>query len=284
MAEYLVLYNPHSGNGRGSQATEVIKERLTEDTLKFEDITKITDYVAYFKALEPGKKVIITGGDGTLNRFVNDVDCDNIDQDIYYYATGSGNDFLCDLGKTTSDCPILINDYIKNLPIAVIKGKKYKFINGIGYGIDGYCCEVGDRVRAISTKKVDYTSIAIKGLLFHYKPTNAKITIDGVVHNFRKVWLAPTMHGRYYGGGMMATPGQDRLNNKQTCSTLVFYGAGRLHTLMMFPSIFKGEHVKYTKHVLVMKGHEIKVEFDSPTALQVDGETILGVSEYTVYA
>ena len=28
----------------------------------------------------------------------------------------------------------------------------------------------------------------------------------------------------------------------------------------------------------------IKVEFDRPTALQVDGETILDVTEYEVYA
>ena len=30
-----------------------------------------------------------------------------------------------------------------------------------------------------------------------------------------------------------------------------------------------------------MKGNEITVEFDRPTALQVDGETILGVTSYT---
>ncbi len=47
------------------------------------------------------------------------------------------------------------------------------------------------------------TAIAIKGLLFHYRPTNAVITVDGVTHTYKKVWLVPTMNGRYYGGGMM---------------------------------------------------------------------------------
>ena len=51
---------------------------------------------------------------------------------------------------------------------------------------------------------------------------------------------------------------------------------------MRFPKIFKGEHVKYTKMISIYKGSEVKVSFDKPTALQIDGETVLGVTEYTV--
>ena len=53
---------------------------------------------------------------------------------------------------------------------------------------------------------------------------------------------------------------------------------------MIFPSIFKGAHVKHTKHVKVLTGKEISVEFDSPRAIQIDGETILGVTAYTAKA
>lgn len=66
-----------------------------------------------------------------------------------------------------------------------------------------------------------YTSIAINGLLFHYKPTNAVVTVDGEMHTYHHVWLAPTMNGRYYGGGMMPTPAQRRLNPDGTISTMV---------------------------------------------------------------
>lgn len=51
---------------------------------------------------------------------------------------------------------------------------------------------------------------------------------------------------------------------------------------MAFPSIFKGEHIKKTNMVAVMSGKEVTVKFTRPTALQIDGETILGVTEYTV--
>ena len=53
---------------------------------------------------------------------------------------------------------------------------------------------------------------------------------------------------------------------------------------MIFPSIFKGEHIKQKKFVTVHTGYNINVKFDRPTALQIDGETILGVTEYKATA
>ena len=154
--------------------------------------------------------------------------------------------------------------------------EEYIFINGVGYGIDGYCCEEGDRLRETTDKPINYTAIAIKGLLFKYKKTNAKVYVDGVCHEFKNVWLAPTMKGRTYGGGMIAAPDQNR--NSGLLSVMIFTGKTKLGTLMIFPSIFKGEHVKKTKNVTVLTGKEIKVIFDSPRPLQIDGETISGVT------
>ena len=128
------------------------------------------------------------------------------------------------------------------------------------------------------------TAPFIKGLLFHYKPTNAVVTVDGQKHTYKKVWLAPTMNGRYYGGGMMPTPAQNRKNTDGTVSAMVMYGAGKLKTLAVFPSIFKGEHVRHEEMVDVLTGHTIRVEFDRPTPLQIDGETVLGVTEYRAYS
>lgn len=91
------------------------------------------------------------------------------------------------------------------------------------------------------------------------------------------------MNGRYYGGGMIPTPKQDRLQN-DTVSTLVMHGSGKLKTLMVFPSIFKGTHIKHTEMAEVLSGKHITVEFDRPTPLQIDGETIPGVTSYSVTA
>ena len=178
------------------------------------------------------------------------------------------------------DMPENIKKYLVNLPTVTIDGKVSKFINGVGYGIDGYCCEEADRIKATgSTKEINYTGIAIKGLLFKFKPANAVVTIDGERHEFKKVWLAPMMNGRCYGGGMMPTPSQDRLNPEHTLSVLVWSGSGKISTLMNFPNIFKGEHLKKTKMCKIFTGKEIVVEFDKPIAAQIDGETVLNVTK-----
>ena len=276
--KYCIIFNPLSGNGKGKNEAAELSSKI--NAAECIDITTIDNYADFF-ASHKTEDIVICGGDGTLNRFVNDTANVDFDNSIYYYASGTGNDFLRDIEGKAGNI-INIDKYIKNLPVCSVNGKDYRFINGIGFGIDGYCCEVGDELRKISDKPVDYTAIAIKGLLFHYKPTAATITVDGVEHRFKKVWIAPSMLGRYYGGGMIATPAQDRLNEEGILSSMVFHTTGRLRTLMIFPSIFKGEHIKKDKAVTVLSGKEITVEFDSPRSLQVDGETVLGVKKYTV--
>lgn len=274
---YCIIYNPLSGNKIGTNVAKALQERL--NVTECIDMTSIESYERFFNE-HKGVNVIICGGDGTLNRFLNDISDIEITSSIYFYPSGSGNDFFRDIGADTNDI-VCIDKYIKNLPTCTIDGKDFKFINGIGYGIDGYCCEVGDKLRLESDKPINYTSIAIKGLLFHYKPTSAKVTVDGVVHEFKKVWIAPTMHGRYYGGGMMAAPAQDRLNEEGTLSVTIFHDTTSLQTLMIFPSIFKGEHIKKDKKVTVLTGKEITVEFSAPRSLQLDGETFLNIKSYS---
>ena len=284
MSKYYILFNPKAGNGASATETKMLNDILKEDELFYFDMTAIKSYKEFFENVDEDVKLIISGGDGTLNRFVNDVEITDLPFEIYYFATGSGNDFLHDIGKTKGEGIVNITKYLQNLPIVTVNGKEYKFINAIGFGIDGYCCEVGDELRRKSDKPINYTSIAIKGLLFHFTPPNAEVTVDGKKYTYKKVWIAPTMNGRYYGGGMMTAPDQDRLNEEGSVSFASMYGKGRIKTLTVFPSIFKGEHIKHTDMVEIIKGHDITVKFDRPTALQVDGETIIDVTEYTVKA
>ena len=279
--KYYILYNPLAGHGNQEEKNSALKAHLDGECVEC-DVTGIKDYREFVASLDKDDKIVISGGDGTINRFVNSVDTDNIDNDILYYASGNGNDFLHDLGKEPGSAPFKINQYLKNLPTVTVKGKTYKFINGVGFGIDGYCCEVGDKLKAES-RKVDYTAIAIKGLLYAFKPKNATVSVDGKEYGFKKCWIAPTMFGRFYGGGMMPTPNQDRLGDGRV-SFMAFHRSGKLKTLMIFPKLFKGEHVKHTKYVTVIEGSKVNVKFDVPCALQIDGETVLDVSEYTVHA
>lgn len=275
------LYNPFAGNQTCEEQSKKLREFYSPDELEFRSMADIS-YSEFFPSLNADDKVIICGGDGTLNRFVNDTRDIAITNDILYYAAGSGNDFLRDLGKEKGTAPFKINQYIENLPSVTVNGRETLFINAIGFGIDGYCCEVGDEMRKKSNgKPVNYTSIAIKGLLYAFRPTDATVVIDGKEKRYKKVWIAPTMHGRFYGGGMIAAPDQRRDAPDGKFSVVIWHGSNKLKTLMVFPSIFKGEHVKHSECIDIVRADEVTVKFDKPCALQIDGETILNVTEYS---
>ena len=275
-----LLYNPLCGTGNSREEAEAYSI-VCNGNNKVLDMTEISSYKDFLEILGEGDEVYIFGGDGTLNRFVNGIGDTRIMNSIYYYPTGCGNDFAGDVKRNGVREPFLINQYIKKLPEVSLNGERRKFINGVGFGIDGYCCEIGDKMR-LEKKLPDYSKIAVRALLRDFEPREATVIVDGRRMHFKKVWVAPTMFGSRYGGGMIPTPKQKRGAKEKYVSLMLLHGAGRLKTLMMFPSIFKGTHVKHKKNVTVFSGKEIYVKFDRPTPLQIDGETVLGVTEYSV--
>ncbi len=281
MSQYTVIFNPLANNSKGENGARRLTSIMKDDVLEFVDITSIPDYRSFFASYPDDAGFILTGGDGTINRFVNDVEAAgaSLPSRLYYFPSGSGNDFFRDIGGDPDGPPVDMAPYLRELPTVEVDGVRRKFINGIGYGIDGYCCEEGDRLRKISDRPIDYTAIAIKGLLFRFKPSDGVITVDGRSYPLKKIWLAPTMNGRYFGGGMMPTPDQDRLDPERRLSVMSFYDMGKLRTLIRFPKLFTGEHKYFKSNCLILKGLDITVEFDDPCALQIDGETVPGVRQ-----
>ena len=275
------LFNPKANSGQGEQtkqeALPLIKQKFGGE-VEERNVLEL-DVDKFLKELKKDDKVVIFGGDGTLYHFANNVYGKKLPCSFYLYKAGTGNDFLRDVENEVQDNLLELNKYVENLPLVKVNDIEARYVNGIGYGIDGMACEVADKKIAAGAEKVNYAGISI-GLVFHgYRPRTAKITVDGVTTEFKKVWIASAMNGRYYGGGMKACPDQDRLSDH--LSVLVWHGTGKLKTLLLFPKIFKGEHVKDTKHVTILTGKEIHIEYDEPCALQIDGETVLNVKSFS---
>lgn len=278
-----VLYNTTAGSHYGEERIIAkINESFPGEEITLSDTITTEDKQAFVDKIAEGDRLVVVGGDGTLNHFINAVEDRDYPFPIYCYAAGTGNDFVNDVTGEKSDDLVMINEYMKDLPVVCVNGKSYRFINGIGYGIDGWACEEGDIFRAKNGGAApNYTTIAIKGLLYKFKPTSAKVTVDGRTETYKNVWMAPSMNGRYFGGGMKVTPDQDRCNPERNLSVVVVQCRSRLHLLTVFPKIFKGKHVKHKNIFKVFVGRDVTVEFDRPIALQVDGETILGVRTYS---
>ncbi len=258
-----LLYNPLANNNQGeSQKEEALKElKLNFGDLQVFNVLKLN--VEEFKQnLKAEDEIILLGGDGTLNKFANNVYGLNLKNKMYLYKAGTGNDFIHDLQLMHEKIDenqklVLLNKYLEKLPKVTINGVTTRFINNVGFGIDGQVCSEADKLKAKGKKKINYTSIAIKLLLFKYHCPDAIVKIDGVEKHYKKVWLAPTMNGQFYGGGMQVAPKHDRLSGQ--LSLCVMHKSGKFKTLMVFPKIFKGEHIKYTKNFEMYKGKKIEV-------------------------
>ena len=280
--KYLVLLNPLSKRGKGMEAREVLEKLLAGEEAEYRDVTK-EDILTCIRETPEDVRILFAGGDGTLNHVLNELDGKEISREIYYFPAGTGNDFMNDLGKKAEEGPLPVNEYLNGLPTVKVNGIECKFLNGIGYGLDGYCCEESDRLKTLGKQK-SYALIAAEGLLGKYKPTKATVTVDGVTKTYEKVYMVPTMFGRFFGGGIQIAPHQDRKNPEHTVTNVVVHGIGRLHALILFPSIIAGKGDRQPKYLDYSVCRDVKVAFDRPVALQIDGDTVLNVTEYEVHA
>lgn len=282
-----LLYNELADAGEGkANADRLIAELAAKSFPIGETLSLINlDFNDFFAKLKEDDFVVIFGGDGTMNHFVNNLEDRKLPCAFGLYPTGTGNDFQRDLPETAKDANTGIyrlDSFITGLPIIEVQGKKFRFLNGIGFGIDGECCVKAEEMKAAGEKDIDYGKITIGLLMGPYHPRNATIKVDGKEPvTMKKAYLASAMKGRYYGGGMMIAPAQDR--NGDTLTAVCIHGRGKFGTLLMFPKLFKGTHVKDKKHTYVATGKCIEVTFDEPCGLQIDGEVLTGVTSYKAY-
>lgn len=238
--------------------------------------TDVFNHKEFVSSLKEDDEIVLVGGDGTVNYFVNAIDGILLKNNVYLRTNGHANDFVNDIEKC--DDEILLNPYINNLPRVEVKELDKYFINGIGFGLDGYCCLMEDKLKK-EKKKVDYKKIGKKGILKN-KPFNLSLVIDGKTYTHSNVWFASTMKGRYNGSGMMLAPCQDRTNDE--LSLVIFTAKSKLSAILNFSKIFKKSHLENNKSFIVYTGKEFEVIFDRATVLHIDGEKVIDVTTYKV--
>ena len=271
------LYNPKSNNDNND--LNIVTEGGDGRQIAMKICLLDLDIPRFASELSSEDRVFICGGDGTLHHFANNAWGIDFPCPVCVIRSGTGNDFLNDIGQKSNANLIDIREFLKDLPLAEINGEKRRFLNGVGFGLDGeVCLGVEDFKKKNPKKKANYTVVALKLLMMTYKRPNGKVTVDGVTREYKDIWAVSTMKGKFYGGGLMIAPTQERTSGK--LSVMVMHGGTRVKALTLFAGLGKGSHIKCKEIVEIIEGDEICVEFDAPSALQIDGEVYLDVTKY----
>lgn len=276
-----ILYNPKSNSENNDLNIIPGKEELERRGARQISLLEINAR-EFFMTLTGNDRVFVCGGDGTLHHFANNARGIEFPCPVFVIRSGTGNDFLNDIGQTPNGELIDIRKHLSSLPEVEIDGEKRLFINGVGMGIDGAVCDGVEKYKAKTGKKANYTKVALEMLLYKYKRPSATVIVDGEEHHFTDIWMVSAMHGRFFGGGMMVAPTQDRKTGR--LSVMVMHGGSRPRIITIFPTIFKGNHIKYKDIVEIFECDEVTVRFDSPVAFQADGETKSDMLTYTAHS
>ncbi len=303
---YYCIVNPSARSGKGKDIWELLEKKFTEKGLEYRAVftkgpghaTKLAQSLTEPKSSDNGKtgpiKLIVLGGDGTLNEAINGIQ-DFENTLVGYIPIGSSNDFARDLSfpKKADDLieRILEAKIVRTLDLGKLTYNSMSretsrlhedriavtrlFDVSAGIGFDAAVCEQAlssntkNFLNKIGLGKLTYGSIALRQL-FSAEKVPCEITLDGkkTVHLKRFIFIAAMVH-HYEGGGFKFAPGADLTDGK---FDLVYAGdMPSAKMLLALPFSFFGHYfwIKGIGHHLVQK---VSIKTDKPMWVHTDGE------------
>ena len=222
MHEWLVIVNPNSGKRKGEKDWKLISKKLVEKGFSFSAIftehknhaIQLTrEYIA-----QGFRKIIIVGGDGTLNEVANGIMtqdiCKSTDVEVGIIPVGTGNDW-CKTYGIEHDYDKAIDVIYKGITLLQDVGKVKYFendnpldryiVNSAGIGFEALVVKVTNKQKeAGKSNPIAYLYNVLK-YCFTYKGRNVILTIDGKTMQ-KDLYLCSIGICKYKGNGMKFLP------------------------------------------------------------------------------
>lgn len=224
-------------------------------------------------------RIVVLGGDGTLNEVVSSLVIKGIFEPLAYFPAGTGNDFA--RGQNiTHDIEYFIDNLfsveatkIKILSAnSKIDNKNIVAVNSIGIGFDALVSYLNTKERN-TVAKVGRLAYLSK-ILDAFKQRNTysvKISIDDKEHKFSNVLLSTFMKNGYFGGGIKLDPFITR--DSEEISLIIAKEVEGKDVLKILPHIlFSGKQFEKTNKLERIVGKKFNVLVEEKQYLQSDGE------------
>ena len=287
--KYYFIVNPAAKTGKGSGLWDEIEGKLESAKIDYEaffttgegSATSIAENICTDHP--ESKRIVIVGGDGTINEAVNGLnDYSHITLGII--PAGSGNDLARGLDIPTD--PERALQHVIH-PRKFIKvdhgcveyldedGRKRKFAVSSGIGYDADICYIAGKSplkKLLNRFGLGSSIYYITGLklVFANRRAGTSLLLDGKrrIKCDRTVFVT-AMNTLYEGGGYPMAPGADPCDAR--ISLLVVNGITRLKHCLLMLKVKKGEHIKF-KGVDVYTCRTCEIEADRPLVVHTDGE------------
>ncbi|MGL6130038.1 MAG: YegS/Rv2252/BmrU family lipid kinase [Fusobacteriaceae bacterium] len=272
MQKIKFIYNPHSG-GR------LILEYLDELIYRFQQTGKmivpyridtskeIQDFFPEFPT-EEYEYILIAGGDGTINKVVNQMKSREIDIPIAVLPTGTANDFAFALGldgDISKDIEKILSGKINEIDLVKANGRY--FVNVLTSGL---FTEVSQNTPTYLKNNIGKLAYYLSGILELPKVQDLKLTFEA--EDFRydgKCFMFFVFNGK--------TAGNIKLSYKSKMDDGVFdviiaTGGDIFKVIDFIVKFLQGEHLDSSNGVIHFKTSKLNIASKENHGTDIDGE------------
>ncbi|MEA3503805.1 MAG: diacylglycerol kinase family protein [Bacteroidota bacterium] len=294
--DWLVVVNPNAGKRKGERNWGKIARSLEDANISF--VSVFTQ--RKFQAIQLTKKhiekkyckIIVVGGDGTLNEVINGIFLQNkypVEKIIVgMIPVGTGNDWcrMYNIPADYNEATKLIaeqNTFVQDVGLVHyyednMLRKRY-FVNMVGMGYDALVTKKTNKQKEAGKSNPLSYYFNLVTSLFHYSPITTKIDVDGKKIKVRAFSISTGIN-HYNGGGMKQLP--EAIPNDGIMDMTVIRNLGKIMVIRSINKLYDGSFVKMPQ-VSTHKGKRITISSKGKRKLmlEADGES-LGHSPFSI--
>lgn len=270
-----MIVNPNAGKKQGLAAAQKAAVSFQEQGIEFEImVSKVPgDSIDLASSINISNfdGILAVGGDGTLFEIINGLlkSTHKIPIPIGQIPVGTGNSFIKDLGISTQEDALkaILSGQTREIDLGefTYSDGKYYFINLLGTGFVSNVAYRAGKYKILGS--LSYILGVLEEVIV-LRSSKIELTIDGRLIK-REAVFTEICNSRCTGGNMMMAP--DARIDDGLLDVIILNKVSRRKLLSLFPSLFKGDHVK-DDAVEVFKGKNISLKSDYPLVLTPDGE------------
>jgi len=266
-----VVFNPHSGKGRGSKFITPVLDALRDGSALEHGLTTQPgdEETLAAEALRRGfRRLVAVGGDGTWSRVANAILQSGEPAELGLVAAGTGCDLAKSLGiprDVASAARIIRDGHHRVIDAGRIEGRY--FVNIVGFGYDVAVLEDSWTVSYLEGELL-YLYCALRQLRA-FPGFPVEIEIDGASQGRRELLMLIVANAKVFGGGFRIAPraelGDGRLD------AMGFANMGLWRRLGIMRRLLQGTHER-APEVTATTARSLRLKFEQPPAYETDGE------------